>query len=87
MPVSRAPGTEEAQERQWVGHGRGGRPLCRFADLASVSGEKGIYKTGKKFSVRGTTVLNVRRVRIVRNSDYDDLATALRQLGLLPPGL
>jgi hypothetical protein len=49
--------------------------------------DKGIYKTGKKFSVRGVTVIDVQGTKISRNSDYYDLATMLRQLGLLPPGL
>jgi len=47
----------------------------------------GIYKTGKKFSVRGATVMDVHGTKISRNLDYYDLATILRELGLLPPGL
>ena len=49
--------------------------------------DQGIYSTGNRFSVRGVTVIDARRGRIARNSDYYDLATILRQLGLLPPGL
>lgn len=49
--------------------------------------DQGVYGTGKTFAVRGVTVLEVRGARISRNSDYFDLATMLRQLGLLPPGL
>jgi steroid delta-isomerase-like uncharacterized protein len=49
--------------------------------------DQGIYKTGKKFAVRGVTVIEVRGSKISRNSDYYDLATMLRQFGLLPPGL
>jgi steroid delta-isomerase-like uncharacterized protein len=49
--------------------------------------DQGIYKTGKKFSVRGATVIEVQGTKISRNSDYYDLATMLRQFGLLPPGL
>jgi steroid delta-isomerase-like uncharacterized protein len=49
--------------------------------------DHGIYRTGKTFAVRGVTVLEVRGAKISRNLDYYDLATILRQLGLLPPGL
>ncbi len=49
--------------------------------------DKGIYMTGKKFSVRGVTVLDLKGNKISRDSDYWDLATVLRELGLLPPGL
>src|SRR2546428_13526046 len=49
--------------------------------------DHGVYGTGKTFSVRGVTVLDVRGAKISRNSDYFDLATVLRQLGLLPSGL
>jgi steroid delta-isomerase-like uncharacterized protein len=45
--------------------------------------DKGVFGTGKKFAVRGATVLDLRGGKIVRNSDYWDLATVLRQLGLL----
>ena len=47
----------------------------------------GVYRTGKTFAVRGATVLELRGNRISRDSDYYDLATLLRQLGLLPSGL
>jgi steroid delta-isomerase-like uncharacterized protein len=46
-----------------------------------------IWKTGKKFSVRGLTALDLAGNKIVRNLDFWDMATALRQVGLLPPGL
>jgi steroid delta-isomerase-like uncharacterized protein len=49
--------------------------------------DRGIYKTGKKFAVRGVTVIEVQGSKLSRNSDYYDLATMLRQFGLLPPGL
>jgi steroid delta-isomerase-like uncharacterized protein len=48
--------------------------------------DQGVYGTGKTFAVRGVTVLDVRGAKISRNSDYFDLATMLRQLGLLPSG-
>jgi steroid delta-isomerase-like uncharacterized protein len=46
--------------------------------------DKGIYKTGKPFAVRGVTVLDVAGEKIARNVDYWDLATLMRQVGLLP---
>jgi steroid delta-isomerase-like uncharacterized protein len=49
--------------------------------------DHGIYGTGKTFAVRGVTVLELRGAKISRNVDYYDLATILRQLGLLPPSL
>ena len=46
--------------------------------------DKGMYKTGKKFSVRGVSVIEVREGKIFRNLDFYDSATIMRQLGLLP---
>jgi ketosteroid isomerase-like protein len=43
-----------------------------------------MYKTGKKFSVRGVSVIEVREGKIFRNLDFYDSATIMRQLGLLP---
>jgi steroid delta-isomerase-like uncharacterized protein len=47
----------------------------------------GLYKTGKKYSMRGATVFDLEGGKIARNSDYWDLATLLRQVGVLPKGL
>ncbi len=41
----------------------------------------GLEPTGKRFSVRGATVLQLRDGKIVRNSDYIDLNAFLRQTG------
>jgi steroid delta-isomerase-like uncharacterized protein len=46
--------------------------------------DKGIYKTGKKFSVRGVSVIDMRDGKIIRNLDFYDSATIMRQVGLLP---
>jgi steroid delta-isomerase-like uncharacterized protein len=43
-----------------------------------------LFGTGKKFSVRGATVIDLVGDKIGRNSDYWDLATVFRQIGLLP---
>jgi steroid delta-isomerase-like uncharacterized protein len=47
----------------------------------------GLYGTGKTFSLRGASIIEVHGEKIARQSDYWDLATLLRQIGLLPPGL
>jgi steroid delta-isomerase-like uncharacterized protein len=44
----------------------------------------GLPSTGERFSVRGATVLQLEDGRIIRNSDYWDMATLLTQLGLMP---
>jgi steroid delta-isomerase-like uncharacterized protein len=40
--------------------------------------------TGKRFAVRGASVIELRGDHIRRESDYYDLLTILRQLGLMP---
>jgi ketosteroid isomerase-like protein len=40
--------------------------------------------TGKRFSVRGATILELQSGKIRRNSDYWDAASVMRQVGLLP---
>ena len=47
--------------------------------------DKGVYKTGKKFSVQGASVIDVRGGRISGNLDYYDTAAIMRQVGVLPP--
>jgi steroid delta-isomerase-like uncharacterized protein len=46
--------------------------------------DKGVYKTGKQFSVLGVSVIDVRHGRISRNLDYYDTAAIMRQVGVLP---
>jgi len=46
--------------------------------------DKDVYKTGKKFSVRGVSVIDVREGKIVRNLDFYDSGTIMRQVGVLP---
>jgi steroid delta-isomerase-like uncharacterized protein len=46
--------------------------------------DAGIFKTGKKFSVRGVSIVSVKNGKISRNVDYYDVATLMKQLGLLP---
>lgn len=46
--------------------------------------DKGVYKTGKKFTVRGVSVVDVRDGKISRCLDYYDSAIVMRQVGVLP---
>lgn len=46
--------------------------------------DKGVYKTGKKFTVRGVSVIDVRGDKISRSLDFYDAATIMRQVGVLP---
>ena len=46
--------------------------------------DKGLYKTGKKFSVRGASVFEMRGGKCSANKDFYDFATIMRQLGVLP---
>ncbi len=46
--------------------------------------DKGVYKTGKKFTVRGVSVIDVRDGKISRSLDFYDAATIMRQVGVLP---
>ena len=46
--------------------------------------DKGVFKTGKKFSVRGVSVIDMRDGKISRNLDFYDVATIMRQVGVLP---
>ena len=51
----------------------------------SFSGtDKGVYKTGKKFTVRGVSVIDVRNGKISRSVDYYDTGTIMKQVGVLP---
>jgi len=43
-----------------------------------------VFKTGKPFSVRGVSVIEVDNGRISRNLDYYDAAAIMKQVGVLP---
>jgi steroid delta-isomerase-like uncharacterized protein len=45
--------------------------------------DRGLYKSGKRFSVRGVSVIDLREGRISRNLDFYDAASIMRQVGLL----
>jgi Predicted ester cyclase len=44
----------------------------------------GLYKTGKKFSVLGASVYELRGGKFFANRDYYDSASIMRQVGVLP---
>ena len=46
--------------------------------------DHGLYKTGKRFSVRGVSAIDLRSGKISCNLDYYDAASIMRQVGLLP---
>jgi steroid delta-isomerase-like uncharacterized protein len=46
--------------------------------------DSGLYKTGKRFSVRGVTVIEMRGGRISRELDFWDTASIMNQVGLSP---
>ena len=46
--------------------------------------DKGLFKTGKKFSVRGASVFQLRGNKVSANKDYYDAATIMKQVGALP---
>ncbi len=48
------------------------------------SATDGPWKTGKPFSVRGVSVIDIKGGRISRNLDYYDAATIMKQVGVLP---
>lgn len=44
----------------------------------------GLFKTGKKFSVRGASRFELKDNKFSRNKDFYDAATIMRQVGVLP---
>ena len=58
--------------------GRGGSVEWIFSGT-----DVGLYKTGKKFSVRGASVYELRGSKFSSNRDYYDSASIMRQVGLL----
>ena len=62
----------------WVENGHG------FVEWVWSGVDKGLFKTGKPFSVRGVSVFEVRNGRISRNKDFYDAAAIMRQVGKLP---
>ena len=46
--------------------------------------DKGLFKTGKRFSVRGASVFHLRGGKFSDNKDYYDAAAIMKQVGALP---
>lgn len=46
--------------------------------------DKGLFKTGKSFSVRGVSIIEIRKGKVSSYKEYYDFAAVMRQLGLLP---
>lgn len=46
--------------------------------------DKGLFKTGKSFSVRGVSVVQVREGRVSQYTEYYDFGKVMRDLGPLP---
>jgi steroid delta-isomerase-like uncharacterized protein len=46
--------------------------------------DKGIYKTGKKFKVRGVSIITIKNGKISRSLDYYDSGAIMKQVGVLP---
>jgi len=44
----------------------------------------GLPATGKRFSIRGSSICELRDGKIKRNADYWDMATFLKQIGMMP---
>jgi steroid delta-isomerase-like uncharacterized protein len=55
-----------------------------FVEWVLSGTDKGIYKTGKKFSVRGASVFETRAGKCSSNKDYYNVATIMQQVGVLP---
>ncbi|MGZ4787292.1 MAG: ester cyclase [Terriglobales bacterium] len=45
----------------------------------------GLYKTGKKFKVRGASLFTMRGEKFASSKDFYDVATIMKQVGVLPP--
>jgi steroid delta-isomerase-like uncharacterized protein len=54
------------------------------AEWVLTGTDKGLYNTGKKFSVRGVSVSEMRAGKCSSNRDFYDLATIMKQVGVLP---
>lgn len=61
--------------------------ICNGHGMSEVilSGtDKGYWKTNKQFSVRMLSTFELRGRKLSRNEDFYDLATMMRQVGVLP---
>ena len=56
-----------------------------YCEWVVTGTDEGIFKTGKKFSVRGVSIFDGSQEKITRETDYWDMGTMMKQLGVLPP--
>jgi steroid delta-isomerase-like uncharacterized protein len=62
----------------------GDRLACEWTMSGTHTGSiQGLPATGKTFSVRGSTVVQLKGLKIARNADYWDVMGFLRQLGMI----
>ncbi|MGH9522070.1 MAG: ester cyclase [Terriglobales bacterium] len=62
----------------WMANGHGG------AEWIFTGTDVGLFKTGKKFSVRGASLFETKGNKFSRNKDFYDSASIMRQVGVLP---
>lgn len=62
----------------WMENGRG------VVEWVWSGVDKDWFKTGKRFSVRGVSVFEVRKGKISRSKDFYDVAAIMKQVGKLP---
>ena len=62
----------------YVNNGRG------VAEWVWSGIDKGLFKTGKNFSIRGVSVIEIRKGKVSSYKEYYDFASVMRQLGILP---
>ena len=87
----------KADVRKWAAGGFTGIPDFKMEVVSSFfhngrgvvewvwSGiDKELFRTGKKFSVRGVSVIEIRKGKIQGCKDFYDFSAAMRQLGVLP---
>jgi steroid delta-isomerase-like uncharacterized protein len=55
-----------------------------ISEVILTGTDKGYWKTNKQFSVRMLSTFELRGRKLSRNEDYYDLATMMRQVGVLP---
>ena len=67
--------------------GGGNQIASEWIMTGTHTGDTPAFKaTGKKFSVRGVSILELQDGKIIRETDYWDMVSLLKQLGLMPPG-
>lgn len=63
---------------------QGGHGSIEWTFSGTDRTDVGFFKTGKPFKVRAASVFETRHGKISRNLDYYDVASWMRQVGLLP---